>query len=317
MAQPYIRFFGSDWRSDPSLRLCSLAARGLWIDMISLMMESKCFGFLLVNDQIPSVEQIASLINSSPREVRKAIAELEQNGVFSRSEDGAIFSRRLVKDHEKQIQAKEYGTRGGNPTLKGKQNRRVNPPATLPLTQGLTVPLTPPLNPHGNYHSHSHNQILPVVPPNSDQERESAILRIAAAAHVEPDLWRSSISGWLDVWITRGAALVDCIAAVQRGASRKPATWSPTALTYFDRIVDEELSRRTANPTASDPPPALDEATRTRSLWRARCKGYLRLGPTSWIDDKWGPAPGQPDCQVPAEILAEFDLLQTPDQGAP
>jgi hypothetical protein len=44
-----MKFYPSDWRSDPMLRLCSLAARGLWMEMMCLMHEAEPYGSLLVN----------------------------------------------------------------------------------------------------------------------------------------------------------------------------------------------------------------------------------------------------------------------------
>jgi len=46
---PWMKFYPADWRSDPMLRLCSLAARGLWAEMICLMHEAEPYGSLLVN----------------------------------------------------------------------------------------------------------------------------------------------------------------------------------------------------------------------------------------------------------------------------
>jgi hypothetical protein len=43
---------------------------------------------------------------------------LEDNGIFSRTDDGIIYSRRLVKDYRKRVQAYKNGKGGGNPNLK-------------------------------------------------------------------------------------------------------------------------------------------------------------------------------------------------------
>lgn len=40
MSDPWLKFYPTDWRSDPALKMCSLAARGLWIEMIALMHEA-------------------------------------------------------------------------------------------------------------------------------------------------------------------------------------------------------------------------------------------------------------------------------------
>jgi len=128
MKRPWMKFYLSDWRADPRLRICSLSARGLWIDLISYMHEGKPYGHLTIDGVIPSVENIASLVACPIAEVRKALAELETKQVCSRSEDGAIFSRRMVRDNEKAARDAANGKIGGNPKITKTVNRGVNPP---------------------------------------------------------------------------------------------------------------------------------------------------------------------------------------------
>lgn len=121
--RPWMKWYPSDWRSDPRLRMCSLAARGLWAEMICLMHEAEPYGSLLVNGAPITDKQLASLVGASHREVTAALAELEAAGVFSL--DGAvIYSRRMRRDKEKSERDKANGKGGGNPRLKA----GVNPP---------------------------------------------------------------------------------------------------------------------------------------------------------------------------------------------
>ena len=46
MKMPFIKFYVRDWMGDPQLRMCSIAARGLWFEMICLMHGAKRCGFL-------------------------------------------------------------------------------------------------------------------------------------------------------------------------------------------------------------------------------------------------------------------------------
>ena len=48
MDNPWMKFYTADWRSDPALRMCSMAARGLWVEMICLMHEATPYGQLLI-----------------------------------------------------------------------------------------------------------------------------------------------------------------------------------------------------------------------------------------------------------------------------
>lgn len=120
--QPWLKFYPSDWRSDPKLRMCSLAARGLWIEMLALMHEANPRGHLLVNGIAPSDTQLAVLIGSPL--VQDLTSELEQVGVFSRTNNGVIYSRRMTRDDAKAETARVNGSLGGNPAL----NPEVKPP---------------------------------------------------------------------------------------------------------------------------------------------------------------------------------------------
>ncbi|WP_138223398.1 hypothetical protein [Nibricoccus aquaticus] len=129
---PFLKFFPNDWQSDERLRLCSLAARGLWIEILCLMWKSPRRGYLEVSAGVPvSVLQLARLIGETQRTVAALIAELESAGVFSREENtGVIFSRRIVKDMAFLDACSAAGRKGGgNPALKGTTAE----PLSLPL----------------------------------------------------------------------------------------------------------------------------------------------------------------------------------------
>lgn len=127
MKQPWMKFFPIDWRADPTLRQCSVGARGLWIDLICLMHEAEPYGHLVSNNQKIDERSIGLLTNIDRRSVKHLLDELERNGVFARTESGIIYSRRMVRDYEKIQRDKENGRRGGNPKLvKGGVNPPVN-----------------------------------------------------------------------------------------------------------------------------------------------------------------------------------------------
>lgn len=112
-----MKFYVSDWRADPELRACSLAARGLWLELIAIMHNAEPYGHLLIGGQKPSTSTIASLAGATSQAVVAALAELRKNGVSSVTDGGVIYSRRMVRDHAKALADKENGKRGGNPGL--------------------------------------------------------------------------------------------------------------------------------------------------------------------------------------------------------
>lgn len=103
---------------------------------MSYMHEAEPYGYLLIEGKQPPVSGIAALLGRPLSEVKKALSELEGQGVFSRREDGAIYSRRMVRDKAKAEQDRVNGKGGGNPKLKVEDNhhpngsvkRGVNPP---------------------------------------------------------------------------------------------------------------------------------------------------------------------------------------------
>jgi hypothetical protein len=96
-AQPWMKFYPRDWRADEKLRVCSLAARGLWMEMLALMHGSERYGHLLINGKAPTDAQLAVLAGAPSPQVVDLLGELEEAGVFSRSASGAIYSRRITK----------------------------------------------------------------------------------------------------------------------------------------------------------------------------------------------------------------------------
>lgn len=109
------------------LRLCSIAARGLWIEMMCLMHEAQPYGSLLVNGKRIDKRQLASLVGLAEKECSLLLMELEGNGVFSRDEDGTLYSRRMRRDFQKALEDKANGKKGGNPKVKVGVNPPVNP----------------------------------------------------------------------------------------------------------------------------------------------------------------------------------------------
>lgn len=101
MADPWFKFYPSDWRDDPALRMCSMAARGLWIDMIALMHEATPYGHLLVSSRLPTDTQLAALVGTSSEQITEALGELESAGVFSRTREGVIYSPDMATHPEK------------------------------------------------------------------------------------------------------------------------------------------------------------------------------------------------------------------------
>ncbi len=130
---PFLKFYVADHMAEVTLRQCSLAARGLWMEMLSLMHLCARRGYLLAASGTPlTPDQLARLTGCSAEEVSRLLAELRSSGVFSCTTDGAIYCRRMVRDEGKRERCSSAGKKGGgNPSLGRGTDREASQPAPL------------------------------------------------------------------------------------------------------------------------------------------------------------------------------------------
>jgi hypothetical protein len=133
----WFKFWHKEWLVDPELRICSPAARGVWIDLICVMANSSEPGILLVAGRPASEEDISKLTGiPDKRVIKRLLAELEANGVASRDSRGAVLSRKMCRMHVEWLQSSADGRGGGNPLLNIYRDLTavgVNPPLNHPL----------------------------------------------------------------------------------------------------------------------------------------------------------------------------------------
>lgn len=121
-AQPWMKFYPRDWRADERLRDCSLAARGLWIEMIAIMHGAERYGRLLIAGKPATAERLSRQVGASETEVAGLLDELREAGVFSVDASGIIYSRRMRSDEKAAETARKNGKLGGNPRLCNKSD---------------------------------------------------------------------------------------------------------------------------------------------------------------------------------------------------
>jgi hypothetical protein len=95
------------------------------MDMLCIMAVAARRGYLEVDGKPCSIGQLAQIVGATKSSVSRWLAELEQNGVFSRDENGFIFNRRMVR---------EASENGRNPKpRKGADRERGRDQGELPL----------------------------------------------------------------------------------------------------------------------------------------------------------------------------------------
>jgi hypothetical protein len=77
---------------------CSLAAQGLWLNMMMIAHDSDRYGYLSMNGVAIPPGSIARKCGCTLEQYTTLLAELDSVGVPSRTRDGIIFSRRMVRD---------------------------------------------------------------------------------------------------------------------------------------------------------------------------------------------------------------------------
>lgn len=142
---PWMKFFPADWRADPQLRLCGLAARGLWAEMLCLMHTAEPYGHLVINGRPLSDAQLAGLCGVPVADVAPLLRELEDAGVFSRTDDGILFCRRMIRDDQKRLDGERAAKAGTLPSSRrgrlaaGAEPSPVSPPLPPPRVVGGVV----------------------------------------------------------------------------------------------------------------------------------------------------------------------------------
>jgi hypothetical protein len=129
---PWLKFFPSDWLGDELLRMCSLAAHGLLAALMCVMHKAVPYGHVLVNGRVPTDTELARLVGArGVGELRRLRSELLKHGVLSVTEEGILYSRRMVRTASRSSVGRANGLRGGNPRL-----RPLRGPDARPLRGG-------------------------------------------------------------------------------------------------------------------------------------------------------------------------------------
>ena len=242
MSNPWLKFYPSDWRADPALRVCSIGARGLWMEMLCLMHDSQARGSLMGNGRPGTPRQLAPRAGCSIDEVQTARTELEEAGVFSRELAATIYSRRMRRDDDKARRDKANGSVGGNPSLKG-----VNPPdnpgvkAQIPETRSQ-------IDGGGDARARPRS---PSMIGDEANRLFAEILEICAIdRQFVPPGWCGAPMR-IQTWINQGWTGDVILIAVRKAMGRKRGG-APDSVAYFERAIAREVAEQAAPvPTAT------------------------------------------------------------------
>lgn len=131
MKRPAFQFYPADWRKDVELQSCSMAAQGLWINVMCLAHECEPYGHLTINGKGMNPAQLGRQVGLSAKECETLLAELIDSGVARRTDEGVIFSSRMVRDEDLRNRraaggkdGAEHGEKGAEAGSKGGRPRK-------------------------------------------------------------------------------------------------------------------------------------------------------------------------------------------------
>lgn len=111
---PYLPFYPGDWFKALDVQALPRDIRLTWFEMLLRMWESKKRGFLTINGNVPTLEQIAQMLGFG-EDVQKCefhLTFLEKNSIFSRNKVGIIYNRKMVRDDALSLKRSKSGQKG-------------------------------------------------------------------------------------------------------------------------------------------------------------------------------------------------------------
>jgi hypothetical protein len=124
---PAILIYPADWLKD-EVSGCSIAAQGLWWRMLIVMHDSERRGYLQANRRPMTEQFIASKCGVDAQTYSTLLLELDDVAVPSRTAEGIIYNRRMVRDEEKRAQDRK----------RQQKHRCVTPDVTHDVTPSVT-----------------------------------------------------------------------------------------------------------------------------------------------------------------------------------
>ncbi len=212
----WIKFWPQDWQRDPALRACSLAARGLWMELLCIAHESEPYGHVTLNGRAMTEAEVASIVGRPRREILPLIAELERAGVFSRTAEGVIYSRRLVRDADLSAIGRDHAEK--------RWNQRLAPPQ--PIGHPIGQAAAPPMRQEARSQRREAGSANPEATDNPQShsvpsERRGPAARTGDAEGFGSRDWRATQAAFAPAFASPGRPSVeDLIACLPSGSSR-------------------------------------------------------------------------------------------------
>jgi hypothetical protein len=128
--QPYIPLYVRDWLTSNKLKMCSLSAQGLMINLMCIMHKEDQYGTLLLKQNFKHHSDIclnfasylARLLPFSQEEIAPALYELINEKVIYMDDD-SIYCNRMIEDARLSTARASSGSKGGKSTTKKNKDK--------------------------------------------------------------------------------------------------------------------------------------------------------------------------------------------------
>ena len=191
---PAIQLYFRDWMSHPGLRMCEIAARGLWADMMCIMAEGTPHGYLAINGKGILPPALARRVGESLPDVEGWLAQLEEHEVYARDDSGLIYSPRMVRAEQlRQVRAaggpksqdnpnvprkKDRGKVGGKDIQEGVGKDTSRPPPAVAVASASAVPPPPPRDEAQSPNGSTAQTMVSIVPAEFRPDMRSLMLLV-------------------------------------------------------------------------------------------------------------------------------------------
>jgi hypothetical protein len=117
--RPSYQWYPGDFRRDTAVYSLPFQVRSFWREMLDIMHDGEPYGHLTAGgDPIPPAD-LARMIGVRTSDAVKWLAILERRNVYSRTPEGVIYCRRMVRDHKTLTARIDGGKDAPQPNAKG------------------------------------------------------------------------------------------------------------------------------------------------------------------------------------------------------
>lgn len=280
---PWFKFYPGDWRNNSALQGCSLAARGLWHELLCVMRGCPREGVLEVAGKPMPIARIAQFVAATVEEVSGLLLELEAAGVAKRI-DGVLVSRRMIRyaqrrDDGREAVGRRWNGRGGteNATpnrvgLIGKTHRssgsgssesdsgvRRASPAKKAVSEPAPLPFASPA--FAELWNHWRHHRVELKKPLTSETEAGQLKRLAKEGERQASIRvsRSIDNGWQGLWFPDDPPTLPDHTPARPNGTAYPDRVAREARAAEEVRISRELAQRNGHHK-----PVIDTTTNTR-----------------------------------------------------